>query len=600
MDEIHTFSQIQEQLFSIEKMLKSQRIQQKQLTDEILSFSNSFICELRHLSLVRADIVKQHSYELSKLANSQIIHGIKFCGLEYCPSFFGSNVLNHYMSMLSYVRKNTDILAKAFFNYTSQHPEKVASIAYSVFLAIFQQGWSIEEDERLIDILISFAQLQFTSKRKAFESASKTKIPKPNKNVFARTNSYTIPSSINYHNPPFSCPYQRTIIVSNLPDNDSNIDENNNEFNSNEFNNTEINHNDINNIEMDNLEMDNLEIPNEQSIDESNKNESNINESSTNHEDDSLSSMKDNTTNYSDSDNSDSDTVSDNLFSNISDNRISENFSSDNKYFTKPTISSLQGRPVRSHGQIKKSAPSFGRRLRNSILMNQSTGNIKPPLSHPDSTLKSLFPLSTFVSAYLFNCASFSYLQCALGNIVSILHSLSSLRDIRNHYLTINGITSPYNYWKIISEHAALCFGSLMKCIELLPVGVSSFFKYVRESDPKHGDEKCILLFFEGFINQALENPAILGLFPWNPGQSQWNPVGDIALVFRSKYSNILKSKSLAPLSHILNCFEAYKKIDFGRFLDVLTDSSIVHTFFISEAELLGINPHFPKEVIIT
>ena len=398
--ELKELSQIQSQLFTVEQLLGSQHSKQEQLTNEMLSHSNDVICELRLLYLVRSTILSIESEDISKIFKSQTLQGLSFSALEYCPSFFDSNLLNHYMTFISFLRLNPSILAKLFFNFSILKPNLINYLAYSVFLTLFQQGWCVEEDNLLFETLKYFSINQFQK------------------------------------------------------------------------------------------------------------------------------------------------------------NNISNSFKS--------------------------------------ISLNNT-------LNSPQVILNSLEPFSTFLTAYLFNCSSFSYLQCALSQIVQILHSSSSLRDKHNVFIknSQNQKIATFGYWEVICEHALICFNSLINCFELLPLGVSLLFKFIRENF-EDGENHCILLFFESFVNRALDNPSILGLVPWHPGSSEWSPSKDISSVFRSKYNHLLKSSFYHPLRDILDTIQSFQEFDFIIFFDKLTNNNLKPNLLISEKELLNTNPNFPKELIIT
>jgi len=397
--ELECLSQIQTKLFTVEQLLGSQHSKQEQLTNDMLTFSNDVVCELRLLSLVRSSIVGDESEDIGKIIKSQTLQGLSFSALEYCPSFFDSNLLNHYMTFISFLRSNPSILSRCFYHFSVNQPKKKIYAAFSVFLTLFQQGWCVEEDSLLYETMKNFAIYQFEMEKKA--------------------------------------------------------------------------------------------------------------------------------------------------------------------------------------------------------AITDITGVKKEPLISASSILSHLEPLSSFVTAYLFNGASFSYLQCALSHIVSVLHSSSALRDLHTVFENDQGTIATHKYWLKIIDHAAQCIDSLISCFELLPSGVSSLFKYIR-NHPDGGDGRCILLFFESFVNRALDNPSVLGLIPWHPGSSEWSPSKDISTVFRAIYCDLLPSKFFHPLKLVFDTFESFKTIDLNRFLDILTNNDSVHSVLMTEKELLNTNPNFPKELVIT
>ena len=403
--ELSSLAEIQSHLFTVEELLSSQHNKQEQLTNEMLSFSNDVICELRLLSLVRSTIIGTiDNIDVYTFIKSQTMQGLSFSALEYCPTFFESNLLNHYMTFISLVRTSPEILSKALYHYAFVKPEKVYDMAYSVFLTLFQQGWCTEEDKLLTETLQCFADYQFSKKN---------------------------------------------------------------------------------------------------------------------------------------------------------DQQITE------------------------------------------IMNKKHETAIKKPLTAPETILQSMYPFESFVTSYLFNGASFAYLQFALSQIVSILHSSSSLRDLHNQFTERSGVLAQFQYWEFVVHHAVSCFHSLIKCVELLPAGVSDLFAYIR-THPEGGDSKCILLFFESFVNRALDNPAVLGLVPWHPDGSEWSPSKDISSVFRARYASMLPTAFFNPLTKILELIPEFAELDFNVFLDSLTNKETPHTILMSETELLHTNPLFPKELVIT
>ena len=224
---------------------------------------------------------------------------------------------------------------------------------------------------------------------------------------------------------------------------------------------------------------------------------------------------------------------------------------------------------------------------------------LKSPLSSPNHVLSRLEPLASFVSAYLFNGASFSYLQTSFSKMISNLNSLSNLRDFRCSFRCKDGADNiaSFQYWKIICENALAFLNSLKSCIELMPTCFCKLFNFIRKTED--GEDKCILLFFEGFINRALDSPSVLGINSWKPELFEWSPTHDIADVFRTKYLSLVSSKYYKSLSNILSSIPEYEQIDILGFIDSLTNTEIKHNF-ISEAELVSINPNFPKEITIT
>lgn len=405
-ESLKNLAEIQAKLLTFQELLESQNNKQTQLTSEMLNFSSDVICELRLLSLVRSQIMKNDHVNVNRLVKSQMLKGLTFSNLVYCPAFFDSNLLNHYMTFISFMRSDPAVLAKSLYHYSKLHPELTFHLAYSVFLTLFQQGWCVEEDHLLYLTLKEFADYQFQ--------------------------------------------LQETIEINNNPPK-------------------------------------------------------------------------------------------------------TENFT------------------------------------------------LRPPLTSPAMVLQALEPFASFVTSYLFNCCSLSYLQSALSQTITIVHSLSSLRESHNNFTTSpnSDKLAPYAYWTTICQHAKYTFNSLINSFELLPSGVALLFNHIR-NHPQGGDKACILLFFESFVNRALENPAVLGLLPWHPDSNDWSPLKDIAVVFRAKYLDLLPSTFLKPILGILESIPEFQALNFNSFIDALTDTKCPNTSMISEKELIYTNPLFPKELVIT
>jgi hypothetical protein len=210
-------------------------------------------------------------------------------------------------------------------------------------------------------------------------------------------------------------------------------------------------------------------------------------------------------------------------------------------------------------------------------------------------------PFITFSTAYLFNGASLAFLQYALSPIIVKLHSLSNLCNLRTTFQKIEIVPGKtvigiIDYWRQIVKYARLIINSLTTCVDLLPAGVCRLMKHLRE---KNVD--LYLIFFESFINRALDNPAVLGILPWNPSHTDWNPSKDIADVFRTKSLGSLRSKSLTGLQTLLSHLPEYGVMNIYDPLQKLFDHPpLANAFMISEAELLVTNPSFPKELLVS
>ena len=393
---------IQSDIFASEELLTAQYAQQERITNQMLSYASELRCELRLISMIRSRIIRNKASSVQSIINSQALRGLSFSALEYCPSFFDSNLLNHYMSFIGFLRANTDVLAKCLYHYAVYHPEKVPEAGYSAFLTLFQQGWCVEEDVLIYQTLQQLVDYQA-------EKGS----------------------------------------VSLLPRDDGASD----------------------------------------------------------------------------------------------------------KVLRIPRANTLW-------------------------------------------ILKDIEPLASFVTAYLFNGACFAYLQSALANVMTNLYALSNLKNLRNTFTlhTPTNCLAPFEYWSVICQHAVDCFKSLLACIELLPVGVSEVFRVIRATPD--GEKHCVLLFFESFVNRALDNTVMIGLLPWHPGHAEWSPAKDIASVFRCKYHEYIDCAP-DPLAKVLSTITHFEELNFNVFFDALT-APRVNTVLISECELLNTNPNFPKELVIT
>lgn len=401
-----------------QQRLISQFTSQRDISSEVSKCSKDEISELRLLSLVRMKLIRSPIRTPEMIVSSQTFQGLQFSPFEYCPSFFQGNRMNCYQRLVSQARKAPDILARALFNYSILHPDKIHRLAFSLFLTLFQQGWSFEEDTLLCETLKSMADIQFST-----------------------------------------------------------------------------------------------------SIDQQ--------KASTNTE-------------------------------------IMRRISNTNEPLTKPPPPRL----------------------------------LKFPIGSVESACEPYQPFVTFSTAYLFNGASFSYLQTALAPIITKLHSLSHLFDLRSHFDIKKAepvdCLAPIQYWTEIVSYAKEVLLSLTNCLQLLPSSFSTFFAYLAQ---KKVDLSIIV--FESFINLALDNPAVLGLLPWHPSHGDWNPSKDIANVFRTKFLKSLQSQSLAILQKILISIDGYLTIDINKFLTQITIPPN-STYMISENELLETNPLFPKDLLFT
>ena len=393
-------AQQQVRMFTTEELIRQQMKRGRTLISEMTKVGQDLVCELRLLSLVRCKIMKGTYKNAESVLKSQTFQGLKFATLQYCPDFVEPNQLNQCQTFVAHLRRSPDVMSRVLFEYARKRPDRAHRLAFSCFLAIFQQGWCVEEDDLLVKVLLEIAKLQRENGGEGLEEGA------------------------------------------------------------------------------------------------------------------------------------------------------------------------VQG-----------------------------PRKLKFPLSAPQCSLSGIEPFATFATAYLFNVSSFAYLQSALAPIILELHSLSQLCEIRNKFILATGsCVLPCEYWKEICDFALKVFRRLMTCFELLPPGLFLLFAGLKELG---FDLK--LVFFEAFINQALDNPAILGLLPWHPSYEGWRPGSDIADVFRSKFGSVLRSKRYLSLAKALSDFESYKQIDLDVFVEKLaTPKKVSSSFMIREAELLATNPNFPKEVLVT
>ena len=408
---INDLADIQSRLFTVSQLLNLQTEKQEKINHDIIDILNQFKTELRILSLARCKLIEAIPTNAVTLINSQTLNGLVFSNLEYCPTFFEPNILNHYMSIVTYMRVHTDILVKAFYHHGIKSPQHIEFNAFSLFLTLFQQGWCIEEDELLLKTLTDFVDYQFYMEQK---------------NVDGEKSSFIIEENAEY------------------------------------------------------------------------------------------------------------------------------------------------------------------------CLSDAS-------LTSPRVVLRDMEPFATFLSSFLLNASSFMYLQCSFNDIVSILHSLSSLRTLHSNFQYLKEIDTVTNfeYWKIICKHAKMFFNSLINCLALLPESVPRIFNHIKKHQ-NGGVNRCILLFFEGFVNRVLDNPSILGLSAWHPDTDGWSPSKDIAAVFRAKYCQLLPSRYFDGLLPCLELIPEFKELDFNMFIEKLCSIECSHSILMSEPELLSINSNFPKEIIIT
>ncbi|EAY12911.1 hypothetical protein TVAG_430780 [Trichomonas vaginalis G3] len=389
----------QRELVRTDQLLHAQQAKQEELTNEMLGFSTDLICQLHLLSLVRSRIVNPKMYNVNQIVSSQAFQGLKFSNLGYVPTFIDPNRLNHYIFFIAYLRRHPQVLAKIFYDYCKRNPNKSYTIAYSLFLTMFQQGWCVEEDSMLVQTLCFMSDLQYKN-----------------------------------------------------PDN--------------------------------------------------------------------------------------------------------------------------------THVEVIPNPPRL----------------LKFSLATTEAAVAFQQPFATFLTAYLFNGASMSFLQSALAPIIIKLQSLSQLYYQRSNFeVTATTVIAPMDYWKEIARYAHMLYDSMLKCHELLPRGLFTLLEHA-----KRRGANLSILFFESFVNRALENTAVLGLLPWHPGHKDWQPAKDIADVFRSKFISSLPSTSINHLTKLLALDEHYIAIDLDKFFDVFAAPFTGTSLWISETELLATNPSFPKEVLIT
>ena len=389
-------------LISNNELIVQQATQQEALAADITQWSKELISNLRHLSLIRCQIMQNKPDKLNRLLRSQTLQGLKFASYMYCPAFVDSNRMNHFMYFVSFLRQNPELFARLLYNCAKQFPRRVNELAYSLFLSLFQQGWCAEEDTALANVLICLADLQLSDQ----------------------------------------------VDAGFMP---------------------------------------------------------------------------------------------------------------------------ISGTPPRK------------------LLYS---------LSDLECSCAKMQPLISFITSYLFNAASLSYFQSSLAPLILKLYGMSQLRDIQNTFDFDHETAkvAPWDYWREICGYALEVYRALISCLELLPPGVYLLFRHLRDLKVN-----LKLVFFEAFVNKALDNPSFLGLLPWHPSHGGWHPSKDIADVFRTKYVQDLKSKSTAVLALLLERFEAYHHIDLDALIDKLCNMTPeMCSFMINEAELLSTNPGFPKELLIT
>ena len=392
----------QARLISNDELITQQVQRQEVLTTDIINWSKELISSLRHLSLIRCQIMQNKPDNLERLLRSQTLQGLRFASYMYCPTFVDPNRMNHFMYFISFLRQSPQILARILYSSAKECPRRANELAYSLLLSLFQQGWCIEEDATLVSVLISMADLQFSEQ----------------------------------------------------------VD--------------------------------------------------------------------------------------------------------------------LQFVPV------KAIPPRM----------------LLYALSDHEVSCAKLQPFVTFATAYLFNAASFSYFQSSLAPMILKLYGMSRLRDLQNTFdcEISTGQVAPLDYWREICGYALEVYHALVSCLELLPPGVFQLFKHLRELKVN-----LKLIFFEAFVNKALDNPSFLGLLPWHPSHGGWHPSRDVANVFRTKYVMNLKSKSPAFLGLLLQGFDSYNEIDLDVLINKLCEMTPeMCSFMINEAELLSTNPGFPKELLVT
>ena len=202
---------------------------------------------------------------------------------------------------------------------------------------------------------------------------------------------------------------------------------------------------------------------------------------------------------------------------------------------------------------------------------------LKQTLSAADVAVSKLQPFVSFSTAYLFNSASYSYLQSSLSPIIIKLDSLSSLYNIRSEFSSepTTRQIGTFEYWNQILNYSIKVLKSLEACFPLLPLGVSEFIRSLLKF-PKNTIDP-LLIFFESFINRALDEPSVLGLVPWHPSHGDWHPAHDIAQVFRTRYVALLPSHSLIPLLKILHRSPQYANVDLKGFIEKLANYNVNH-----------------------
>jgi hypothetical protein len=175
---------------------------------------------------------------------------------------------------------------------------------------------------------------------------------------------------------------------------------------------------------------------------------------------------------------------------------------------------------------------------------------LKYSLSSTLFRISNLEPFATFCASYLFSQSNFFFFQ----NFFSLIHTIhlnSQLYHNRTIFESANGILAPHSYWEEISNFAFEFFELIIKCISLLPCHVSKLMKFLKKNNID-----IDLIFFECFINQILDNPAVVGYVPWNTIHHDWSPSRDISDAFRCKYMNLIKLKHIQKLKVVVSQFK--------------------------------------------
>jgi hypothetical protein len=226
--------------------------------------------------------------------------------------------------------------------------------------------------------------------------------------------------------------------------------------------------------------------------------------------------------------------------------------------------------------------------------MPKSPRKLKYPLTLTTTRTSEYQPFSTFCSAYLFNQSSFLFLQNSISPLIVEINSLSNLYNQRTSFeIDLSQILAPLSYWKKITDYAFTIYRSILNSISLLSPNVSKLIKFLIKFQ-----FDVDYIFFECFINQALDNSAFLGSLPWHPNHIDWFPSRDVSDVFRCKFRKQVYSIRLNRLKAFISRFDSFQRIDFEKLYSEFLSHKF-ESFLLDEEDLLQVNNEFPKHLLI-